>query len=102
LVRSPAVKKENIFSRSNLRDWIVSKILGFVVKYLLYRRLQVRAYNECINSVAEIEVSSMKSGNTVKPFMTLPTKCKSICDKQDFWKNLKTTNTLQREGSTPL
>jgi hypothetical protein len=40
----------------------VSKILGFVVKCLMYRHLQVRAYDEYVNSVAEIEVSSMESG----------------------------------------
>jgi hypothetical protein len=27
----------------NIRDWIVSKILGFVVKCPLYKRFQVRA-----------------------------------------------------------
>ena len=44
----------------------------------------------------------MKSGQTVKPYMTLPTGCKNIHDKQDMRNNLKTTNTLQRVGSMPL
>jgi hypothetical protein len=86
----------------NIRDWIVSKILGFVVKCLLYRHLRVRAYDDYVNSIAEIEVSSMKSGQTVKPYMTLPTSCKNIRDKQDMRNNLKTTNALQRVGSMPL
>jgi hypothetical protein len=86
----------------NIRDWLVSKILGFVVKCLLYSHLQVRAYDEYVNSVAEIEVSSMKSGQTVKPYMTLPISCKNNRDKQDMRNNLATANTLQRVGSTPL
>jgi hypothetical protein len=86
----------------NIRDWIFRKILGFVVKCLLYKHLRVRAYNKYINSIAEIEVSSLKSGNTVKPLMTLPTSCKNIRDKQDFQNSFKTTNALQRVGSMPL
>jgi hypothetical protein len=61
----------------NIRDWMASKILGFVVKCLLYMCLQVRAYDKYVNSVAEIKVSSLKSGQTVKHYMTLPTSCKN-------------------------
>ena len=62
----------------NIKDWIlVSKILGFVVKCLLYMCLQVRAYDKYVNSVAEIKVSSLKFGQTVKHYMTLPTSCKN-------------------------
>jgi hypothetical protein len=86
----------------NIKRWIVGKILGFVVKCLLHRRLQLRAYDEYVNSVAEIEVSSMKAGETIKPYMTLPTTCKNIRDKQDMRNNRKTTDALQRVGSTPL
>ena len=81
---------------------MVAKILGFVGKCVLYTRLRVRAYDEYVNSVAEIEVSSLKAGDTIKPYHTLPTSCKNIHDKQDMRNSQKTAAALQKVGSTPL
>jgi hypothetical protein len=50
-------------------EWVIKKILPYMDKCLLYPRLRTRADSKFSNSVAEIEVSCMKEGSVVRPYM---------------------------------
>jgi hypothetical protein len=87
---------------NNIKKWLVKHVLLYVEKMLLYPRLFLRAFHEYANSVAEIEVSSMKNGSDVMPYMRLASSAKNIQEKNDVWKNSKQAKALQSVGPVPL
>jgi hypothetical protein len=86
----------------NMVEWVIKKILPYMDKCLLYPRLRTRAYSEFSNSVAEIEVSCMKEGIVVMPYMPLAQTARGILDKTDMKMKRKTFGALHSMSSTPL
>ena len=87
---------------NNMLEWLIKKILPFMDKCLLYPRLRVRAYGEFSNSIAEVEVSCMKAGNAVMPYMPLAFTARGIIDRVDLKMARKTGSALLGMTSTPL
>jgi hypothetical protein len=66
-----------------------------VEKTLLYPRLFLRAFYEYVNSVAKVEVSAMKNGNVVMPYMRIGSLAKNIQEKNEH-NNLKQAKAFQQ------
>jgi hypothetical protein len=78
----------------NIKEWLVKHVLLYVEKTLLYPRLHLRAFHEYVNSVAEIEVSAMKNGNDVMPYMRIGSSAKKIQEKNNVRNNYKEATAL--------
>jgi hypothetical protein len=86
----------------NMVEWVIKKILPYMDKCLLYPRLRTRAYSEFSNSVAEFEVSCMKEGSAVMPYMPLADTARGILVKTDLKMKRKTVGALHSLSTTPL
>jgi hypothetical protein len=86
----------------NIQEWLVKHVLLYVEKTLLYPRLFLLAFHEYVNSVAEIEVSAMKNGNDVMPYMRIGSLAKNIQEKYDVCNNFKQATALRQASSVPL
>jgi hypothetical protein len=88
---------------TNIKQRLVKHVLLSVENTLLYPRLFLRAFHEYINSVAEVEVSAMRNGNDVMPYMRIRSSAKNIQEKNDVRNNLKQAKALlQQMSSVPL
>ncbi len=87
---------------SNIKEWLVKHVLLYVEKMLLYPRLFLRAFHKYVNSIAEIEVSAMKNGNDVMPYMRIGSSAKNIQEKNDVRNNYKEATALRQVSSVLL
>jgi hypothetical protein len=87
---------------TNIKQCLVKHVLLYVEKTLLYPRLFLRAFHEYVNSVAEVEVSAMKNGNDVMPYMRIGSLATNIQEKNDIRNSLKQAKALQQVSSVPL
>jgi hypothetical protein len=86
----------------NIKEWLVKHVLLYVKKTLLYPRLHLCAFHKYVDSVAEIEVSAMKNGNDVMPYMRIGSTAKNIQEKDNVRNNYKEATALRQVSSVLL